>query len=147
MTLMPSGDLRRALRGHGHAISAIVQIGKSGVTEGVVKQVQQALADHELIKVKIGGECPVDRTEVAARLDREPGIDVVQIVGRVLLLYKRHPRKPRYEGKRALVGKTASATPSPSGKESDEESDEETPAPAAATKRKRAPRGGPRPKR
>jgi RNA-binding protein len=143
MTLMPSGDLRRALRGHGHAISAIVQIGKSGVTDGVVKQVQQALADHELIKVKIGGECPVDRTEVAARLDREPGIDVVQIVGRVLLLYKRHPRKPRYEGKRALVGKAAPAGPSASQLPSDEE----TPAPAAATKRKRAARGRPRPKR
>ena len=100
MTLMPSGELRRALRGHGHAMSAIVQIGKSGVTDALVKQVRQALADHELIKVKIGGECPVDRHEVAARLEGEPGIQIVQIVGRVLLVYKRHPRTPRYEGKR-----------------------------------------------
>jgi RNA-binding protein len=145
MTLMPAGDLRRALRGHGHAISAIVQIGKSGVTDGVVKQVQQALADHELIKVKIGGECPVDRAEVAARLDREPGIDVVQMVGRVLLLYKRHPRKPRYEGKRALIGKTAPAGPSQA--QAQAQPDEETPAPAAATKRKRPAPGRPRPKR
>jgi RNA-binding protein len=101
MTLMPSGELRRALRGHGHAMSAIVQIGKSGVTDAVIKQVAQALADHELIKVKIGGECPIDRHAVAERLDAEPGVDVVQIVGRVVLLYKRHPRTPRYEGKRA----------------------------------------------
>jgi RNA-binding protein len=110
MTLMPSGDLRRALRGHGHAMSAIVQIGKSGVTDGVIKQVHQALADHELIKVKIGGECPIDRTEVAARLDREPGIEVVQLVGRVLLLYKRHPRTPRYDSKGALADKRVSAS-------------------------------------
>jgi RNA-binding protein len=119
MTLMPSGDLRRALRGHGHAMSAIVQIGKSGVTDGVIKQVHQALADHELIKVKIGGESPVDRTEVAARLAGEPGIEVVQVVGRVLLLYKRHPRRPRYDGKGALADKGASAskgeTPTPGG--------------------------------
>jgi RNA-binding protein len=101
MTLMPASDLRRALRGHGHAMSAVVQIGKSGVTEAVVKQVQQALADHELIKVKIGAECPADRHEVADCLGREPGINVVQMVGRVLLLYKRHPQTPRYEGKRA----------------------------------------------
>jgi RNA-binding protein len=107
--LMPSGNLRRALRGHGHAMSAIVQVGKSGVTDGLVKQVHQALADHELIKVKIGGECPVDRFDVAARLDREPGIDIVQIVGRVLLIYKRHPQTPRYEGKRARAGKATSA--------------------------------------
>jgi RNA-binding protein len=108
MSLMPSGELRRALRGHGHAMSAIVQIGKAGVTDALVKQVQQALADHELIKVKIGGECPVDRHQVAARLEGEPGIQIAQIVGRVLLLYKRHPRTPRYEGKRV-----AAATPGP----------------------------------
>ncbi|HEY4187425.1 MAG TPA: ribosome assembly RNA-binding protein YhbY [Polyangia bacterium] len=106
-------ELRRALRGHGHPMSAIVQIGKAGVTEGVVKQVEQALADHELIKVKIGGECPTDRHEVADRLGAEPGINVVQMVGRVLLLYKRHPRTPRYEGKRAKsTNKSATRTKS-----------------------------------
>jgi RNA-binding protein len=98
---MPTGDLRRKLRAHGHAMSPIVQVGKAGVTDGLVKQVNQALADHELMKVKVLGECPLDRHEVADRLDEEPGVDVVQIVGRVLLLYKRHPQKPRYEGKRA----------------------------------------------
>lgn len=113
--MMPASELRRALRGHGHAMSAIVQIGKSGVTDAVVKQVQQALADHELIKVKIGGECPVDRHEVADRLDGEPGIDVVQIVGRVLLLYKRHPQTPRYEGKRARAGKPGAEPGAKSG--------------------------------
>ena len=105
MTLMPASDLRRALRGHGHAMSPIVQIGKLGVTEAVIKQVEQALADHELIKVKIGGECPVDRHDVADRLGQEPGVNVVQMVGRVLLLYKRHPRTPKYEGKRAKPAK------------------------------------------
>jgi RNA-binding protein len=104
---MPPGELRRALRGHGHAMSPIVQIGKAGVTGAVIKQVQQALADHELIKVKIGRECPEDRHDVAERLDAEPGISIVQMVGRVLLLYKRHPQKPRYEGKRAKAAQEA----------------------------------------
>ncbi len=130
MTLMPSGDLRRALRGHGHAMSAIVQVGKAGVTPGLIKQMQLALADHELIKVKIGSECPIDRHEVAELLDREPGVDVVQMVGRVLLLYKRHPRTPRYEGKRAAAGKGADAPASA----------ETPPKRARATKGKRASR-------
>jgi RNA-binding protein len=107
---MPATDLRRALRGHGHALSPIVQVGKAGVTTAVIKQVMQALEDHELIKVKIGGESPADRHEVADRLDDQPGVDVVQIVGRVLLLYKRHPREPRYEGKRAKTGTEARAS-------------------------------------
>ena len=100
-SLMPSGDLRRKLRGHGHALGPLVQIGKAGVTGGVVAQLTQALFDHELVKVKIGSECPVDRFEVAERLADEPGVNVVQIVGRTILLYKRHPKTPRFEGKRA----------------------------------------------
>ena len=107
--MMPSGELRRVLRGHGHALSPVVQVGKSGVTHAVVKQVNQALEDHELIKVKIGSECPVDRHQVADRLDDEPGVDLVQMVGRVLLLYKRHPHTPRYEGKRSDAAKAAAA--------------------------------------
>jgi RNA-binding protein len=101
--LMPSTPLRRALRGHGHALSPLVQVGKSGVTAGVLAQVRQALADHELIKVRVGTESPDDRFTVADRLGAEPGVNVVQILGRVVLLYKRHPQKPRYEGKRAAA--------------------------------------------
>lgn len=107
---MPAGELRRALRGHGHALSPLVQIGKSGLTGAVIKQVNQALDDHELIKVKVGGECPADRHEVADRLDQEPGVNLVQMVGRVILLYKRHPRTPRYEGKRAKAARPATAS-------------------------------------
>ena len=102
-SLMPSGDLRRKLRGHGHALSALVQVGKAGVTDGLVGQLTQALFDHELVKVKIGSECPTDRFAVADRLAEEPGVNVVQILGRTILLYKRHPKTPRFEGKRSAA--------------------------------------------
>jgi RNA-binding protein len=98
---MPSGELRRTLRGHGHRLSAIVQVGKGGVSDGLIKQLQQALADHELVKLKVAGEGPADRFEVAERLAALPGVNVVQIVGGAILLYKRHPSEPRYEGQRA----------------------------------------------
>ena len=102
-SLMPSNALRRTLRGHGHRLTPLVQVGKAGVTEGLLRQVRQALADHELIKVKIGGESPVDRFAVAERLAGEPGVNIVQILGRVVLAYKRHPRTPRYEGKQTTA--------------------------------------------
>lgn len=97
--LMPSGALRRRLRAHGHALKPLVQIGKSGVTKGVLAQVAQALLDHELVKVRIGTECPADRFAVADELAEQPGTQVVQILGRTVLTYKRHPKKPRFEGK------------------------------------------------
>src|SRR5687767_9197349 len=100
-SLMASTPLRRRLRGHGHALPAIVQIGKGGVTPAVVKQVTHALGDHELVKVKIGAECPESRFAIAETLSTEPGVEVAQILGRTVLLYKRHPHRPRFEGPRA----------------------------------------------
>jgi RNA-binding protein len=100
-SLMPSGKLRRALRGHGHHLSPIVQIGKGGVSEAVLKQVEQALADHELVKARVDADSPDDRFAAADALSALAGVNIVQILGRAILLYKRHPHKPRYEGRRA----------------------------------------------
>jgi len=96
-SLMPSSPLRRRMRGLGHALPPVVQIGKQGVTPSVVAQVAHALLDHELIKVKLGAECPETRFEVADRLGDESGVKVVQILGRTVLLYKRNPKKPTIE--------------------------------------------------
>jgi RNA-binding protein len=90
---MPSSPLRRLLRASGHALQAVVQIGKGGTNAAVIAQVARALLDHELIKVKLSRECPETRFEVAERL--------VQILGRTILLYQRHPKQPRFEGEAA----------------------------------------------
>jgi RNA-binding protein len=94
---MPSAPLRRALRSAGHALTPVVQIGKQGVTQAVIAQASRALLDHELIKVKLGTECPESRFEVADRLASEPGVQVAQILGRTILLYQRHPKRPKFE--------------------------------------------------
>ena len=104
--LMPTGALRRKLRAHGHALNPLVQIGKSGITKGVLAQIAQALHDHELVKVRIATECPVDRFAVADELAQQPGTQVVQVIGRTVLTYKRHPKKPRFEGKPRKVAAT-----------------------------------------
>ena len=103
-SLMPSTPLRRRLRGAGHALSALVRIGKEGVTPAVTKQLTQILFDHELVKVKLEAECPEDRFTVAELLGEEPGVNVVQILGKTILVYKRHPREPRFEGEKARAG-------------------------------------------
>ncbi|MFL5262753.1 MAG: YhbY family RNA-binding protein, partial [Anaeromyxobacteraceae bacterium] len=94
---MPSGPLRRTLRAAGHHLSPIVQVGKEGATEAVARQLEQALYDHELVKVKVGAESPEDRFEAADRLAAAAGGQLAQILGRTLLVYKRHPEAPRFE--------------------------------------------------
>ncbi len=96
--LMPSSPLRRRLRAAGHHLSPVVQVGKEGVTEAVLRQLDQALLDHELVKVKVGTESPDDRFGAAdALLSGVPEASLAQILGRTMLLYRRHPKKPRYE--------------------------------------------------
>jgi RNA-binding protein len=96
-SLMPSSKLRRALRGHGHALSALVHVGKGGLAPAVIKQLEQTLADHELVKLRVDTDSPDDRLGVAELLAARPGLNIVQIVGHVILIYKRHPREPRFE--------------------------------------------------
>ena len=102
-SLMPSTELRRRLRAAGHTLAPVVQIGKQGATAAVVKQVTLALYDHELVKVKLGSECPETRFEVAEHFAAEPGVKVAQILGRTILLYQRHPKQPKFEKAIALV--------------------------------------------
>ena len=94
---MPSGPLRRKLRAAGHHLAPVVQVGKEGVTTAVVRQLEQALQDHELVKVKVGTESPEHRFEAAERLSSEAGAQLAQVLGRTLLVYKKHPKKPRFE--------------------------------------------------
>jgi RNA-binding protein len=95
---MPSSPLRKRLRAAGHHLSPVVQVGKEGVTEAVLRQIDQALLDHELVKVKVGTETPEDRFGSAeALLAGSEGAQLAQILGRTVLVYRRHPKKPRFE--------------------------------------------------
>jgi RNA-binding protein len=96
-SLMPSGPLRRKLRVAGHHLASVVQVGKEGVTAAVVRQLDQALLDHELVKVKVGTESPEHRFEAAERLAADAGAQVAQILGRTILLYRKRAERPRFE--------------------------------------------------
>ena len=96
-SLMPSTPLRRTLRAAGHHLSPVVQIGKEGITAPVLRQLDDALETHELVKVKLGAESPEGRFEAAERIAAEPGVHLAQVLGRTLLAYRRHPERPRFE--------------------------------------------------
>ena len=95
--LMPSGLLRKTLRAAGHHLFAIVQVGKEGITDAVVHQLDQALAEHELVKVKVGAGSPEDRFAVAEGLAEGAGAAVAQILGRTMLLYRKGLERSRFE--------------------------------------------------
>ncbi len=96
-SLMPSTRLRKALRAAGHHLSPVVQVGKDGVTGSVLRQLDEQLSVHELVKVRVGTESPEDRFEAAERLGEAAGAQIAQVLGRTVLVYRRHPEKPRFE--------------------------------------------------
>jgi RNA-binding protein len=89
------GRATRHLRGLGHALDPLVSIGKNGITDALVAQTSGLLLRHELVKVRVQGEAPVDRKEAAVRLAEATRSALAQILGRTFLLYKPNPEKPR----------------------------------------------------
>jgi RNA-binding protein len=82
---------RKHLRGLAHALKPLVLLGKEGINDGVVRSVQEALIDHELIKVKLLRSCPLAKDEAAVRIADEAGAALVQRIGKTCILYAPHP--------------------------------------------------------
>ena len=84
----------RHLRALGHHLKPVVFVGKNGIDDNLVKSVNENLAAHELIKVKIGENAPEGRKETAAALAQAAGCVLAQVIGRVCLLYRANPDLP-----------------------------------------------------
>ncbi|MDW0112321.1 MULTISPECIES: ribosome assembly RNA-binding protein YhbY [Sporosarcina] len=91
---MLTGKQKSYLRSEAHHLQPIFQIGKGGLTEPIIKQIEEALEARELIKVSILQNCEEDKSEIAERLE-EAGIDVAQVIGKILVLYKESKEKKR----------------------------------------------------
>lgn len=85
-----SGAQRKHLRGLAHHVKPVVHVGKNGVTDPVLQEVEEALDCHELIKVKL-----VDpqgrKKELADELASRSGGTRVGLVGNIVTLFRQHP--------------------------------------------------------
>ena len=82
-----NGKQNKYLRGLGHHVDPTVYVGKEGISENVVQSVLDALRTRELIKVKLGQNCEVPKKEAAELLAEETGAALVQLIGKMVLLY------------------------------------------------------------
>jgi len=85
---MLTGKQKRFLRGLGHNLKPVITVGKGEINDAIIKETGEALAAHELIKVKILESCMLDRDEVAQALATACSAEVAQILGRTLLIYR-----------------------------------------------------------
>lgn len=86
---------KRYLKALGTHLKPIVQIGKAGVTPSVIDSATEAIAAHELIKVRAIQNCPEEPATIFAVLGQATAAEVVQVIGRNALLYKPNLETPK----------------------------------------------------
>ena len=79
---------RAQLRAMANDMETILQVGKSGIIENTVKQVDDALEKRELIKLCVLETCPLSSRQAADELAEKTNSDVVQVIGRRFILYR-----------------------------------------------------------
>lgn len=83
------GKQVRFLRGLGHHLQPVIMLGKDALSEQVVRATDEALAKHELIKVRLQEGCMLDRKEAAKELAQLTTSSIAQVLGNTFLLYRR----------------------------------------------------------
>lgn len=87
-----TGRQRKALRGRAHALQPSVLVGQAGIDDRVLRSVDEALAAHELIKVRLHE--PQDKRADASALASGTGAALCGLVGHTVILYRPHPDHP-----------------------------------------------------
>ena len=89
-----STDLKKRFRTLGHNLKPVVIVAGKGLTEGVIAELERALEDHELVKIKIAVTDRELRKEVIHEICQVTNSELIQEIGKVALLY-REARKPK----------------------------------------------------
>lgn len=86
---------KRFLRTLGHDLKPVVWLGQRGLTPEFVAELDSALSIHELLKVKLGSGDKAQRTSLSDEICKQCQAEVVQNIGRMLILYRLNPEQAK----------------------------------------------------
>lgn len=92
---MLTGKQRRYLKGLAHHLDQTVYVGKAGITENILKEIEIGFETRELVKIKIQEGCELTKEEVADQIIAKTGCEFVQAIGRKVTLYRRSKEDPQ----------------------------------------------------
>jgi len=87
MSLSP--EQRREYRGIAHNLKPVIIVGDKGLSEGLQDELDRALNDHELIKIKIANQDRDVRREAIDALCEASGAELVQTIGKIAVILRR----------------------------------------------------------
>ena len=85
------------LRGLAHHLDPVIIIGQHGLTESLMKELNNALNHHELVKVKIAAGERDDRAVIIEQLCEQTTSEKVQSIGKTVTLFRRNLKNPKIE--------------------------------------------------
>lgn len=83
-----SRNARLTLRAEAHHLDPVVLLGTNGLTEAVMKEIDRALKAHELIKIRVPTDDREEREAIFAKVADELGAARVQMIGKLLILWR-----------------------------------------------------------
>ena len=87
----------RQFRSLAHSLKPVVRIGDKGLTNNLLAELERALEDHELIKVSIAGAQREERRTITQELCQVTGAYLIQIIGRMSILYRPNKKEGKKE--------------------------------------------------
>ena len=85
---------RAELKGLANSLEPVFQVGKGGVNDAQVAQIDDYLRVHELVKIKVLDNSLYTAKEAAIEIAEQINAEVVQVIGSKFILYKRNEKEP-----------------------------------------------------
>ena len=90
-----TGKQKRYLRSLAHPLKPVVNFGKHGISNELKSEIVFHLHDHELIKCKVLGNCPLSKEECVKEISKMKSIEIVQIIGKTIIIFSRNTKNPK----------------------------------------------------
>ena len=87
-----ANENKKRFRSIGHGLNPVVTVAGNGLSDNVIAELERAISDHELIKVKLAVAERELRREVAQQVCSTLGAELVQEIGKVILIYRHNPK-------------------------------------------------------
>ncbi len=82
----------KLLKSIGHQLRPVVMLGNNGLTQSILDEIERALTDHELIKIKLPAGSKEERLKVANEITESTNSELIQSVGRMALIFRKNPK-------------------------------------------------------
>jgi RNA-binding protein len=85
-------EQKKQYKSIGHHLKPVLIVADNGLTEGVLAELERALADHELIKIQLRITERESRLAAIAELCKAGNSELVQVIGKMALIYRKNPK-------------------------------------------------------